>query len=153
MKKFNKILLLQPKFFFSNVSMLGCIWVTVAISLQRYFAITFPLKNGVLSYRQRKTLLASISILAFLFDFPRLFELEMTNCIQKNRLLPRIKRTELYKNPDYFVTYRIVLGAIFVHLGPFLVLLVFSSLLIAQMHLRPSMHIADGSRRRLVELR
>lgn len=121
-------------YFLSNVTMIGCVWTTVTVTVERYLAVCHPLRHKrVNSSRRAKMILGAVSFAAILFSIPRAFEIVRYECPDpdpdSNSTTSIIMKSWLLQDFTYFLIYRIICGAIFTSAGPFLVLTILTALM------------------------
>ena len=56
-----------------HIGRVGSVFVTVSVTIERYFAIVHPLKH----FRGKKYLLLIPSVMAFVYNIPKFFEFEL----------------------------------------------------------------------------
>ncbi|MFH4981780.1 hypothetical protein AB6A40_008489 [Gnathostoma spinigerum] len=115
----------------ANITHTGSVWIVLALTIDRYFALCRPLTHRTVGKRGHvKRTMVIVSLMAVIFSFPRTFEIHVVeHCWQDIFLnlttcVPSIGRTDLAKNQTYWTIYHIVLAMLFVTLVPCLVLLV-----------------------------
>uniref|UniRef100_A0A914W8W4 G-protein coupled receptors family 1 profile domain-containing protein n=1 Tax=Plectus sambesii TaxID=2011161 RepID=A0A914W8W4_9BILA len=109
----------------SNMTLTGSVWVVMALTVDRYFALCHPLAHKAIQERKRvKKLLLVVSACAVLFSLPRYFELQVAymhvEYLDGNYSV--IMQTPLPLNQMYMIFYRIIGGLLFYSLVPSVVL-------------------------------
>lgn len=115
----------------SNITLTGCVWVILTLTLERYIATLHPLFHVRFNGQHRaKTVLVFVSICACLYNIPKFFEVTITHnrvfCCSSNdsvREIPVIEETNLLRNPIYFLLCRIIGASLFLYFLPSLILL------------------------------
>ncbi|CAJ0572754.1 unnamed protein product, partial [Mesorhabditis spiculigera] len=109
----------------SSFSFALSIWMLLTVTADRYFALSRPLQHRASESRQRaQRISAGIAIAAAIFSIPTAFELRLSyDCdpfqeVSKPKILP----TNLRIDDNYLLIYHLVLNAMFVCLGPLLLL-------------------------------
>lgn len=126
------VILLRVSYFLVNVTLTGCVWVTVCLTVERYLAILIPLRHRTLNNATRaKILIAVISILAILVNISRFFEVDIVHDQLFYQLpnssefipFPFIMRSTLRDNIFYFIFYRVLAASLLIYVVPCGVLL------------------------------
>lgn len=110
---------------FSNLTLIGSLWIVVMLTVERFLAIYRPLQHRTFmnNHARVKSILLIVSIAAVAYNIPRLFDLKIANCVDDDGILrPKIDQTWLYKDWWYRTFYKVVGNLLFVYAGPFLVL-------------------------------
>uniref|UniRef100_A0A0N5CDH1 G_PROTEIN_RECEP_F1_2 domain-containing protein n=1 Tax=Strongyloides papillosus TaxID=174720 RepID=A0A0N5CDH1_STREA len=128
----------------ANITMVASVWVVLALTIDRYLALCKPLKHRYIGKRPRvKRIMVLVSILAFLYNIPRFFEI-VTNkiCTTQNGTTTCkyfVDRTPFAHNSLYHIFYKIISQLLLVSLIPCFILFVLTmkiSLAIRQAILR-----------------
>lgn len=116
-----------------NITLTGCVWVIVTLTIERYLAIMKPLQHRAMDNAGRaKVILFCVSLAAILYNIGRPFEIEVITdnavCCEPNTqdltMVPYIQPTSLRGNKLYFLLYRVVGSMLFVYLVPCVILAV-----------------------------
>lgn len=125
--------ILRPSFFVGMVAQFCSVWTCVAITLDRFLAIRFPLHSRSWCTEGRATkIIFFVIFLGVLFRLPSLFELNF-NCSfnkKENRTFCQLYQSEMRKNADYQTVYKTYAYTLVVFLIPFSVMIVLNAVLV-----------------------
>lgn len=110
-----------------NTAMVGCVWITVTLTVDRFMAVCYPLRHRTInSSTNAKVKIVVVSLLAILYGLPRAAELQLVDCMnQNNETVKMVQLNDEYKiNSTFYIIYRVAGGLMFNSVGPFVVLLV-----------------------------
>lgn len=126
----------------SNITLIGSVWIVMALTVDRYFALCQPLTHKAIGKKTRvKKLLFLVSVMATLFGMPRCFELNViTSDVGNGTIVAHVAPTNLTKSDIYMIGYRVLGGLIFYSLVPFVLLFCIT--------IRITIAISKASRRR-----
>lgn len=110
--------LLRVAFVAGNISLTGCIWLTVALTVERLVVVRSGPVRPPSETRRVKVRLSLLSLAAVIFNLPRLFELDVIDCHPE---APLLRPAALRRDLRFFLPTRLA-GAILVYVGPTLVL-------------------------------
>uniref|UniRef100_A0A0N4ZYB4 G_PROTEIN_RECEP_F1_2 domain-containing protein n=1 Tax=Parastrongyloides trichosuri TaxID=131310 RepID=A0A0N4ZYB4_PARTI len=113
----------------ANITMVATVWVILALTVDRYLALCKPLKHRYIGKRSRvKRIMILVSILSFLYNIPRFFEIVTKQlCTIKNNEKSckyYVDRTAFAHNSLYHISYKIISQLLFVSLVPCFILFV-----------------------------
>ncbi|KAI6244015.1 G-PROTEIN-RECEP-F1-2 domain-containing protein [Aphelenchoides fujianensis] len=122
-------------YFLANASHTAISWIVLALTVDRFLVLCFPLSHQTIGKRIRvKRLMWAVSLMAVVFSLPRFFEVTTVyecspgfpfgNTSGGEECERRIERTALPQNGVYWAVYHIVLSALFVTIAPCLMLFV-----------------------------
>lgn len=95
----------------------GSIWTTCLVTVERYWAVTYPLRAMVLSTRRRALIaLTVVSIISIVYNLPRFFEVEIQTDDRTG--VRMIVQSELRLNETYRLVYYIALNLLLTHVIP-----------------------------------
>lgn len=95
----------------------GSIWTTCLVTIERYWAVTYPLRAMVLSTRKRALIaLSFVSLASIVYNLPRFFEVEIKANEQTG--VRMIVQTSLRLNETYRLVYYIALNLLLTHVIP-----------------------------------
>lgn len=126
----NHVGVLKLSYFFGNATLTGCVWIILALTVERYLAIVWPLSHrGMDNAKRAKFVLITVSHLALICNLSRIFEINIIS----NRYLTKgdnnsyepvlsLSGSGLRENWNYFVFYRIGFNLVFIYAGPCCVL-------------------------------
>ncbi|XP_040565534.1 FMRFamide receptor [Lepeophtheirus salmonis] len=109
------MVLLPISYGLGHVARVGSVYVTVAVTLERYFAIVYPVRN----FNCKSYFLTIISIFTVLYNIPKFFELRITHGTNGTR----IEETELRKNEVYIKYYILWSKFIILEVIPYFIIL------------------------------
>lgn len=116
-----------------NTTMTGCIWMIVTVTIERYLAISSPLRHRTLNNSGRaKTSLIGVSMLAVFFNLSRALEVTVRVCCATGTVefgVAVVGPTELSQSPVYFIFYRVFVGLFLVYLCPLIILTTLTTLM------------------------
>ena len=104
----------------SHIFRVGSAFATLSVTLERFFAIVFPLKDFNCI---KKWLLPLTTTFTFLFNIPKFFEVEMDPDYN-------VVGTELRNHPTYFKVYGVWMKLILTELVPYISILILNSFII-----------------------
>lgn len=119
--------ILRIAFLSINTSLTGCVWIVTCVTVERYMAISCPLRHRLLNNVARaKISLTGVSFLALLFNVPRYFEMDVVEICAKDcvngtdiDMVKSVMRpSSLVDNLLYYTVYRVVGCCGFVYLIP-----------------------------------
>ena len=134
-----------------NTLVTASIFLTVAISLDRYLAICKPLWYHASTWRL-KHVLFPIFIFSIIYNIPRYFELEWINLSISEVPFMKVWPTKLRRNPTYVECYTlwshiIILGAL-----PMVLLMVLNLMTMKEMTKYKGFHIGDKKKHKEREI-
>ena len=110
------------------------VWVTVAVSVERYIAICHPFRSPrLLKKRNAFITIASIVIVSILYNIPRCLATEIITCESDNDLCFSVISSEFGKTNFFTNWYSSWLYLIIIYIQPFLILCVLNTLLIIEL--------------------
>lgn len=133
---------LRHCYILGNITITGCVWVIVTLTIERFFAIVYPLKHRTMDNNRRaKALLLAVSIGAVGYNVARPFELEVVNyaCFNTENQLGTIdvlQTTALRANWFYFFFYRVIGSLLFIYLVPCVIMTTLTTQMLLMIHSR-----------------
>lgn len=131
----------RPAFVLSHASLTASVWILIALIVNRYRALTYPLQHHVVgSAASAPWTVWAVSFLAILITIPRYFELTTKDCLQIQPLTDDVQKTvmidlsALGRNKDYTLFYRLIGGIVTYSLVPYAVILVLTLRLAFHLH-------------------
>ena len=110
------------------------VWVTVAVTVERYIAICHPFKSvRICTKRNAFISLAVIVIISTLFNIPRCFATTAAPCKSEHHSCFQLVTTEFGKTIFYTEYYFFWMYMILIYIVPLIVLSVLNTLLIAEL--------------------
>ncbi len=116
---------LRWAFVLINTSLTGCVWIITCVTIERYMAISCPLRLRLFNNVARaKICLIGVSLSALIFNIPRYFEMNVVDicqfdCVNQRRIFTsQMEPSPLVDSQTYFVAYRVVGCCGFVYLIP-----------------------------------
>uniref|UniRef100_A0A915DN68 G-protein coupled receptors family 1 profile domain-containing protein n=1 Tax=Ditylenchus dipsaci TaxID=166011 RepID=A0A915DN68_9BILA len=108
----------------SLMAQTGSVWTCVAITVDRFLAVTYPLHTRAwcTSHRAR-TVLNCIGVVAILYKMPSIFELSLDEC-------GRLRPTQLRNHPLYIIIYNTYGYLLLLLVIPFLVIIVLNVIVV-----------------------
>lgn len=101
----------------------GSIWTTCLVTIERYWAVAYPLRAMVLSTRKRGLIaLTILSIASFVYNLPRFFEVQIQT--DEETGVRTIEQSSLRLNETYRLVYYIILNLLLIHVIPLITLTV-----------------------------
>lgn len=101
----------------------GSIWTTCLVTIERYWAVAYPLRAMVLSTRKRGLIaLTIVSIASFVYNLPRFFEVQIKT--DEETGVRTIEQSSLRLNETYRLVYYIILNLLVIHVIPLITLTV-----------------------------
>ncbi|ELT91337.1 hypothetical protein CAPTEDRAFT_201913 [Capitella teleta] len=101
-------------------------WLTVLLTVDRFIAVRYPLHASRLCHKKKTRLLITLTLVAaFLFSLVRFFEFKITSENSHGYAL-----TQLTRNKNYVIVYRILLFFIFMYLAPMILLVTLNACLV-----------------------
>lgn len=123
---FGTYVLIYPYFYvFSNLTLIGSLWIVVMLTVERFLAIYRPLQHRTFmnNHTRVKSILTMVSFLAVAYNIPRFFDLTIVTCLDDDgNYQTKVDKTWLYKDWYYHTFYKVIGNLLFVYAGPFLVL-------------------------------
>lgn len=111
--------------FFGNFAYTFCVWVTVILSLERYFALCHPLKHKIYDAKRRSMVVTlSCFVAALLYNIPRYWETEIFQCydLTRRQLIDFLQDTDVHASQYYWIVYKAILSSLLFSFGPLIVL-------------------------------
>lgn len=99
-------------------------WILVALSVERYCGICYPLHNSKNSSNRPTLLTLLISFLGLCFNIPRFFEISVCD---RDVIVP----SPLRQNPTYHLIYNVILGLSLTTLGPCVLMCILTCLILS----------------------
>lgn len=121
-------------FVISSMAITACIWCTVLITAQQYVLVCHPQFYQRINKKSAKQIYALliVAVLTCVYRIPKWFELRIVKCVDKSghEVLPVLQSTWLLQNLQYMIGYRLVGGLVFHSLGPFVLIVIMSLMII-----------------------
>jgi hypothetical protein len=109
-----------------SIARTGSVYLTMAVTLERYFAIVRPLHH----FGVKKFLLPCAFVFAIAYNIPRFFELEKAVFKFTNETM--VEATWLRKNQIYISVYMVWSKIVFLEAIPYVTIIVLNALIIRQ---------------------
>ncbi|KHN86954.1 FMRFamide receptor [Toxocara canis] len=129
---------------FSGPSYIASTWIVLALTIERYFALSKPLAYRAFATASRvRRILIGLLVAAFIFSFPRLFEYKPeTKCAPVSLAMVdnstncylTLVSTQLLQNETYWSVYHVWLIQIFVTIVPSMFILVLTLRISCSLH-------------------
>ncbi|CAP35233.2 Protein CBR-FRPR-10 [Caenorhabditis briggsae] len=118
----------------SLVAQAGSVWTYVAVTVDRFIAVSFPIKRRVWSTRSNSlSVLVIITVVCTLFKLPSFFEVRLD---ANGEVVP----TELRKNEFYIEFYLFYLYVAFIQLIPWAIIIILNAFIIHKVRLAYRAH-------------
>ncbi|CAB3411746.1 unnamed protein product, partial [Caenorhabditis bovis] len=113
----------------SLIAQAGSVWTYVAVTVDRFIAVSFPLKKRVWSTRSTSTtVLICITVISAIFKLPSFFEVKLD---ENGEVGP----TELRKNPFYIEFYLFYLYVALIQIIPWTLIIFLNAIVIHKVRL------------------
>ncbi|KAF1758340.1 hypothetical protein GCK72_014798 [Caenorhabditis remanei] len=113
----------------SLIAQAGSVWTYVAVTVDRFIAVSFPIKRRVWSTRSNSlTVLVVITLICTFFKLPSFFEVRLDH---NGEVVP----TELRKNQFYIEFYLFYLYVTFIQLIPWTIIIFLNAIIIHKVRL------------------
>jgi len=115
---------------FAHIGRVGSVFMTLSVTLERFFAIVYPLKR----LRLKTILIAVSTFVSVVYNIPRFLEFETilqvdTNSTN-NESMYQFAATGLRMNTIYIQVYVVWMKFIFVEMFPYIIIIVLNALII-----------------------
>lgn len=112
------------------------VWVTVAVTVERYIAICLPFRSvKFLKKRNAFIIIASVVVISILYNMPRClaYDIKSEPCVLANATCYSITSSEFGKTTFFTDIYSIWLYLFIIYIFPFVILSVLNTLLIIEL--------------------
>ncbi|EGT59900.1 hypothetical protein CAEBREN_22944 [Caenorhabditis brenneri] len=113
----------------SLIAQAGSVWTYVAVTVDRFIAVSFPIQRRVWSTRHNSLIvLVIITVISALFKLPSFFEVELD---RNGEVIP----TDLRKNEFYIEFYLFYLYVAFIQVIPWTIIIALNAVIIRKVRL------------------
>merc|ERR1719471_1208689 len=121
--------ILPVSYGFGHIGRVGSVFVTMSVTIERYFAIVHPLKH----FSAKKFLLLASVVAALLYNVPKFYEFEKkVVTLENGTQVTRLEGTGLRSNQEYITYYIFWSKFLLVEMIPYITIIVLNSMILGK---------------------